>query len=57
MHHEIAGVLFVVEFLQQKARLAVTQVGEIVRGPGESESEILIKALGQIEIPVPVRTP
>src|SRR4030095_95097 len=51
MHHEIAGVLLDVEILQQETRWAVTKVGEIVVGPGEIKSEILIKPLGQIKIP------
>src|SRR4030095_12157071 len=51
MHHEIAGVLLDVEILQQETRWAVTKVGEIVVGPGEIKSEILIKTLGQIKIP------
>src|SRR5262245_37709313 len=47
MHHEMVGVLLVVEVLQQETRIATAQIGEMVRRPGELEAEILIEPLGQ----------
>ena len=50
MHLEVARVHGVVEGLQQEARLAVANVGKIVRGPWDLEAERKIELLRLLEI-------
>jgi hypothetical protein len=50
MHHEIVGMLFLVEVLQQKARVTVMEVGKIRIRPSQHEAEVLVELLRQTEI-------
>jgi hypothetical protein len=43
MHHEIAGVLLVVEVLQQEAGIAVMNVGNAVTGRRDREPQVHVK--------------
>jgi uncharacterized glyoxalase superfamily metalloenzyme YdcJ len=47
MHHEIPGVLADVEVLQQKVGIPAAHIREVVGGPPNGESEVLIELLRQ----------